>query len=204
MANDVLIDEYFRKDPKPASIIDTGGDVFRGNPAPSYGYHPMRFRMLIMAEAPANYSLTCDYDPSEFTETHNMDWESTPVTGKSTTPIAFKTVNPREWSMKLFFNTLGDNEKARSESQERTVRGALDILRKMANPSFYGGANAIDVTTDGNSRPPTLVVFLTDGPPFRCVITKMSITTKAIHPTTRIPTRAEVDIAFTEFVESSA
>lgn len=186
---------------KPTNQFTAGNDIFIGNPAPVSGYSPMRYRMTIFAETAA-YLLTCDYDPAEFTETHNMDWKSVPVAGRKTTPIAFLTVNPREWSMKLFFNTLGDNTNTRSPNQEKTVRDSLDILRKMANPSFYGGTGAVSVTTDGQERPPTLVVYLIDRA-FRCVITKMAINHKAIHPTTRIPTRAEVDITFTEFVESS-
>ena len=190
---------------KPGNQYTPGYDIFKGTDKlvaqPVGGYHPMRYRMTIYAEDGTG-TLVCDYDPAEFTEVHNMDWEATPVTGRGTTPIQFKTVNPREWSMKLFFNTLGDNQYTRSQSQERTVRDSLDLLRKMANPVYYGGGLSYTATSGANLRPPTLVVYLIDIA-FRCVITKMSIIHKAIHPTSRIPTRAEVDISFTEYVESS-
>lgn len=195
---DALIEEYYRED-KPSDAFKVGKDMFSTTLSSVNGYHPRRTRMTIVTD-PITDTLVCDYDPTEFTETHNMDWESTPVTGRTTTPIAFKTVNPREWSMKLFFNTLGDNSKTRSDSQEKSVRGALNILRKMANPGFYNGTATS--SSDEAQRPPTLIVFLIDQS-FRCVITKMTVNYKAIHPLERYPTRAEVDITFSEFVESS-
>ena len=197
MADEIIDVAYDEQ--KPDSIGPVGGSWGHLVP-PKVGYHPVRFRMRIET-IKQDIVLVCDYDPTEFTEQHNMAWETTPITGRGTDPVQFKTISPREWSMKLLFNTLGDNQATRNSAQEKFVSDALAKLKRMSYPSNFQG-NTVTSDSGGALRPPTLKVFLTTDH-LSCVITKMSTTIKAIHPTQRYPTRAEVDITFTEFVEFS-
>jgi hypothetical protein len=198
-----LVNTYFNNyNPTPVGVTDAALESHKayGTTTARGGYHPNNMRMLISSEK-GGLTVRCHYDPTDFTETYSMDWAVTPVTGKSTSPVEFKTVNPREWSMKLLFNSLGEDAKRQTNGLD-TVEASLATLRKMSMPSFYSGGSGRTSSDESGERPPTLLVFLTDQA-FRCVITRLTVTRKAIHPQSRAATRAEVDIAFTEFVESA-
>ena len=161
------------------------------DPSPSVGYHPNNQRMTVYPEG-GGQVLYCQYDPTEFTEKYTAEWHKTEIVGSAITPIQFKFIRPREWSMKLLLNDLGSDSVARSPKVESVDTG-LAILRSWFLPSGIAGASSI-----GQDRPPTLRVILINEV-FVCCLTDMTVVRKAIHPTNRSTTRAEVSVVFTEF-----
>ena len=166
---------------------------------PSIGYHPRLNRMTVRPKRwQSGDTLFCHYDPKEFVEKYDAEWHNTEVTGAMTTPIVFKFVRPRQWSMKLLLNTLGGDPNR--DSPTAGVDGELQQLRIWFLPRGAGGIGS--VATNGD-KPPVLLVSLIDAEVFPCCLTGLIVTRKAIHPMDRFTTRAEVDVVFTEFLEGS-
>lgn len=162
-----------------------------GDPIPSIGYHPNVKRMRIQSEDGGD-PLICHYDPTEFTEKYTAEWEKVPITGGAISPIAFKFVRPREWSMKLLFNDLGEDLSKRTTGV-RSTESALFMLRGWFLPE-----GVVASSSAHGDRPPVLNVIIVNEL-YRCCLTDMSVVYKAVHPTSRVPTRAEVNVTFTEF-----
>ena len=173
------------------------------------GYHPQVKQMRIQTESAGGPQdvLYCHYAPTTFSEHYVADWKKVPLTGPGTSPVVFRYGQPREWSMKLLFNDLGApaNRPQNLLTTEESIRWLFSVMR----PKGLGGTRAVGSSkSDPNSsktggyRPPTLLVFLTKQY-FRCVLADMTINRLAIHPGSSDTIRAEIDVTFVEFAESS-
>lgn len=193
--------------PEGVSTIANAPKIFR------VGYHPVHTRMkIIVCEGdetnpqPTKETLVCHYDPSDFSETHSVSYEDVGVSGASLQRKQFSYGNPRVWSLKLFFNELGEDVSAGMQLPGvMSVAESLRWLRDVMYPSktWKGGniARAIVTTNLQHEKPPILLVLLTNES-FLCYMTGLTINRKFLHPRTRAPIRAEVDVEFTEFFPS--
>lgn len=182
-------------------------DVFELSKRNNYGYHPRMARMIIVPERSYAHNSTrlyCHYDPTEFTEAYNIEWKIVPITLAGLAPPVFTQVEPRKWSMRLFFNELGESV-SRKNPNTVSVDESITKLRGFALPSSYASFTNTGIgasSTASGEPPPKLLVFLISKV-FRCIISEMSIVRKAIHPTERRTTRAEIDVTFLEYTESA-
>jgi hypothetical protein len=176
--------------------FDEKRDAVARQPKMLVGYHPNTNIMQIKSESSGGL-LTCHYNPTQFIERYTAEWHHTEITGTGIAPIVFKFVKPREWEIKLLFNSLGEDSNTVRMPRD-TVSDCINQLRSWFLPGGTGGGIGSRV---GNVRPPVLYVYLINEK-FRCCLTGLSLTYLAIDPNSGVPTRALADTVFTEFLES--
>lgn len=170
----------------------------RGGPSLSYmnGYHPQAKKMVIYAGKPGHRGLVCHYSPIDFTENYVTEYAEVPIFGPRAMPIQYKFGRPRKWNMRLLFNDLGE-DATRVTSGRISTEESIKRLAKFMHPLARRGSSE-----KGKLGPQTLFVSLIKEI-FPCRLATMTIKRLALHPLTRVTTRAEVDVVFIEFVISA-
>jgi hypothetical protein len=157
--------------------------------------HPRQTKMRLQERDNAGSFLLVHYNPTEWTDNKEVEYEDVEVSGRGTQTAQFKMGKPREIQLALFLNEWGQNHPTQMGVEE-----AIAWLRDKQVPKAAG---------DNEPAPPIMQLVWREV--FACVITAVNVTRLMMRPASAAgggrkefdAIRANVDVTLREFVEST-
>jgi len=170
--------------------------------------HPRQTKMRIQERDNPGAFLLVHFNPTEWSDAKEVDYEEVEVPGRGTETVQFKMGKPREISMTLFLNEWGQNHRI-----QKSVEESIEWLRDKQVPK--GGSEG-GLFGWGAVEPAPPILQLVWREVFTCVLTSVHVTRQKMRPATAAggsfggfpkkefdAIRAEVEVTFKEFVEST-
>lgn len=163
--------------------------------------HPRQTKMRLQErDKPASFLLV-HFNPSEWTDNKEVEYEDVEVSGRATQTAQFTIGKPREIQLTLFVNEWGQNHRLQMGVEE-----TIAWLREKQVPRATG---------DNDPAPPIMQLVWREV--FTCVITAVNVTRQAMRPASAAvgtgpggaprkefdAIRASVEVSLREFIEST-
>ncbi len=170
--------------------------------------HPRQTKMRIQERDNPGSFLLVHFNPTEWSDAKEVDYEEVEVPGRKTETVQFKMGKPREITMTLFLNEWGQNHRI-----QKSVEESIEWLRDKQVPK--GGSEG-GLFGWGAVEPAPPILQLVWREVFTCVLTSVRVTRQKMRPATAAggsfggfprrefdAIRAEVEVTLKEFVEST-